>query len=92
MRLNPKAARDRIDGVACDADGEGVLKAAVTAAPEKGKANAALIKLLAREWKLPKSRLAVSAGMTDRRKTIFIEGDSKVLQKQLTEWMDRDHG
>lgn len=87
VRLTPKASRDRIDGVAPEADGGRVLKVAVTAVPEDGKANAALIKLLAKQWKLPKTSIAVTAGATDRRKTLLISGDSAALRQRLEQWI-----
>ena len=91
IRLAPKAARARIGGVQTGADGHGILKVSVTAAPEDGKANAALIKALAKAWRLPKTSLAITAGATDRNKTIFIEGDAAVLAAKLKQWMERDH-
>lgn len=57
-----------------DVDGNVVLKVAVTAPPEDGKANKALIKLLAKAWKLPKGAMTIKKGAKDRRKTLFIEG------------------
>lgn len=83
MRLSPKASENRIGPVAKNADGEAVLKAAVTAAPEGGKANAALIKLLAKSWHLPKTTVSVTKGARDRRKTVFIEGDPEEIMKSL---------
>jgi len=90
LRLTPKASRNTIGGIVEDADGLKALKAGVTAVPEKGKANAALIKMLAKEWKLPKSALALVAGETDRRKTLEIDhGDPVALLNSLNEWMER---
>lgn len=89
MRLTPKAARDRVAGLADEADGGVVLKVAVTAVPENGKANAALIKLLAKEWKLAKTTIAVVAGATDRRKTLLVAGDPDRLMTLLQDWMAR---
>ncbi|MBF0375113.1 MAG: DUF167 domain-containing protein [Alphaproteobacteria bacterium] len=85
VRLTPKASRNRIEGVAPNA-GEGggaVLKVSVTAVPEAGKANQALIALLAKTWKLPKSTIEIAAGATDRRKTLFIRGESASLRQRL---------
>lgn len=87
MRLTPKAARERIDGIAAEADGGAVLKVAVTAVPEDGKANAALIRLLAKQWKLPKSAFAITAGATDRRKTLLVGGDGHELRRRLEQWI-----
>lgn len=83
MRLTPKASTNRIQGVMRDAGGACMLKAAVTAVPEKGKANAALIKLLAKAWSLPKTSLRVISGATDRNKVLHIDGDPEQLKKQL---------
>ena len=68
-----------------------VLKASVTAVPEKGKANSALIKLLSKEWKLAKSNFKVISGETDRNKTLLLKGDAQALARQLKEWMKQHH-
>ena len=92
IRLTPKAARSRIEGVGAGADGTAVLKVAVTAPPEKGKANAAMIKLLAKAWRLPKTSMAITAGATARRKTLLVTGDGKALVERLNQWMEGHHG
>jgi uncharacterized protein len=80
VRLTPKASRNRIEGVVADADGGGALKVSVTAPPEDGKANAALIALLAKSWKLAKRDFTITAGATDRRKLLFIEADPEQIR------------
>jgi len=87
VRLTPKASRDRVEGGQAEADGGVVLKVSVTAVPEDGKANAALVKLLAKEWRLPKSSIEIVHGATDRRKTLLIGGDAGQLRLRLEEWM-----
>ncbi|GAB3118135.1 DUF167 domain-containing protein [Novispirillum itersonii] len=87
VRLTPKASRDAIQGLADEADGGQVLKASVTAVPEDGKANAALIQLLSKAWKLPKSGFEIIAGATDRRKTLLIHGDTQTLLDHLRQRM-----
>lgn len=52
----------------------GALKCSVTAAPEKGKANAALIALLAKNLPVAKTSIRVVSGETSRLKTLEIEG------------------
>ena len=79
VKLTPKAAANRLQGVTPDL----VLKVAVTAVPENGKANAALIALLAKFWKLPKSAFEIESGATDRRKVLLIEGDADALAARL---------
>lgn len=87
IRLTPKGSRDKIDGLAAEADGGMVLKASVTAVPEDGKANAALIKMLAKEWRVAKSDFEIVAGATDRRKTVLISGDGAEMAARLDQWM-----
>ncbi|HET8726371.1 MAG TPA: DUF167 family protein [Alphaproteobacteria bacterium] len=83
VRLTPGARRTAILGPAPEADGGTVLKASVTAVPEQGKANAALIGLLAKEWRLPKSAFTVIAGATDRRKVLHVRGDPGTLIERI---------
>ncbi len=92
VKLAPKAGGNRIIGIGASAASGAVLKAAVTAAPEKGKANAALIKMLAKEWKLPKTSLSVAAGASSRRKTLLIEGDAISLIAHLNQWAEEVNG
>ena len=75
VRLTPKAGRESIQGFQQDASGQTRLKVAVTAVPEKGKANAALVKLLAKRLKVAKSALTITAGETDRNKVLHVAGD-----------------
>lgn len=83
VRVTPKAARNAIAGIAPEADGGAVLKVSVTAVPEDGKATAAVIALLAKHWRLPKSDFSVITGATDRRKTLLIAGDPVALLDHL---------
>ena len=92
IRLTPRAARSRVEGVGAGADGGAVLKVAVTAPPERGKANAAMITLLAKAWRLPKTTMAITAGATARRMTLLVAGDAKVLVARLNQWMEGWHG
>ncbi|NFV82137.1 DUF167 family protein [Magnetospirillum aberrantis] len=87
IRLTPKASRDRVDGPVSEADGGTVLKVSVTAVPEDGKANAALIKLLSKEWRVPKSGMDIVQGATDRRKVILITGEPGDILARLEQWM-----
>ena len=86
VRLTPNASRDGIGSVAMDAEDVAWLTAAVTSAPENGRANKAMIKMLAKSWKLPKSSIDVRSGATQRRKTLLIAGDTAALAAQLEDW------
>ena len=85
ISLAPNSGANRIDGVADGADGP-VLKIRVTAAPEKGKANKALIKLLAKETGIASGRFEVASGATSRKKRLIIDQGNKDLLSQLVEW------
>lgn len=75
LRLTPKGGRDAVEGIEQLSDGRRVLKARVRAAPEDGKANAALLALLAKALGAPKSALRIAAGETSRVKKVFVAGD-----------------
>ena len=87
LRVQPGASQTRIDGPAKLDNGRVVLKARVTEPPEGGKANAAVIKLLAKTWKVPKSNLRVTAGHGKRRKTLLITGEASELGSRLRAWL-----
>jgi len=75
VRLTPKSASDRIEGVETSADGTSWLKARVRALPADGAANAALLKLLAKTLGVPKSALGLASGATARIKTVRVDAD-----------------
>lgn len=76
VRLTPNARQEGIEGVRVLADGKAVLAVRVRAVPEDGAANAALIVLLAKAVGMPKSRLQLVSGQTQRLKVVRIEGGS----------------
>ena len=86
VRLTPGAAADRIDGWDLDTDGRPVLRVRVRARPVEGEANAALIKLLARTLRVPKSAVALDRGGQSRLKMIRVDGLSdEDLRARLTD-------
>ncbi|CAG1770206.1 hypothetical protein BAC2_00891 [uncultured bacterium] len=81
LRVAPKAARARIMG-----EHAGALKLAVTEAPERGKANAAVVELLARELGVPKKHISIVHGETSQDKVVEIAGfagDAAALELAL---------
>ena len=84
LRVTPKASRDAIGDVVADGQGNGVLKVAVTAVPEKGGANTAVVRLLAKAWRLRKTDMRIVQGAASRTKTLLIEGDGKDRAARLT--------
>lgn len=83
VRLTPKGGRDRIEGWAEGAGGSFHLKARVSAAPENGQANAALIALLAEVLAVPKSAVRIASGAAGRLKRIEIAGPGAALAARL---------
>ncbi len=83
LRVTPRAASNRIAGLQEDSAGGCRLKVHVTTVPEDGKANKAVIKLLAKSWKLAKTQMTVTAGATDRNKTILVTGDVAAVTRLI---------
>jgi uncharacterized protein (TIGR00251 family) len=69
IRAVPGAARERIVGEHGDA-----LKVAVHAAPERGKANASVLAVLAAALGLPSRQLALLQGTKSRDKVVRVQG------------------
>ncbi len=83
VRLTPRARREGIEGTVREADGQTALKVAVNAPPVDGKANAALVSLIATSLGVTKAAVTVSAGASARRKLLFIAGDVAALRDRL---------
>lgn len=87
VRLTPKASRDSIGGLREDAGGGRVLAVKVAAVPEKGKANAALEKLLASALGIAGGRVEVVGGLTSRNKDVLVRGDPAEIAVLLEKLM-----
>ena len=81
LRVQPKARRSALEAAA------GTLKAAVTAPPQDGKANQAVIDLLAGEWRLPKSGFRIARGAGTRDKVLGISGQPDAIAKRIAAWL-----
>ena len=78
VKVVPKASRDEIAGWLGDR-----LKIRVSAPPERGKANAAVEKLLAETLGLPPSAVRVVAGATTPLKAVEIDAAEDVVRARL---------
>ena len=79
VKAHPGARRNGITGLH-----DGQLKVSVTQAPERGKANAALIKVLCKELDLRKSQVTLISGETSAQKQFLIQDiPLKELQTKL---------
>ena len=71
VKAVPGASRDRIVGVLGDS-----LKIATSAAPEKGKANAAIVSILAKALRADARNVQLTSGSANQRKEFLILGIS----------------
>ena len=79
MTVSPGASRSELVG----RHGDG-WRARVAAAPERGRANEALCKLLAEALGVPRPAVRVVAGQAARRKVVEVEGlDSSEIARRL---------
>jgi hypothetical protein len=84
VRLTPKSGATKVHGV--ERHGERVfLKVSVTAPPEDGKANAALLSAIAEWLELPKSRVSLEAGQKSRIKSVFVPVDLELLRRRFSQ-------
>lgn len=79
VRLTPRGGRDAIEGWQGD-----VLRARVSAPAEGGKANEALLRLLAGRLGVPRSHLALAGGAQSRNKLVEVRGvDAAAVRARL---------
>ena len=67
VRVTPHARQNKV--VECD----GVLRVYTTTAPENGRANDAVVKLLAEYFNVPKSRIKIIKGLACRDKIVTVD-------------------
>jgi hypothetical protein len=84
VRLTPRARVDRIEGVWRGADGAAALAVSVTAPPAENQANDALLRVLAREWRIARRDLALAGGHKSRDKIVAVAGQPTVMMDRLT--------
>jgi len=68
IRVLPRSSRNEVVGEMSD----GTLKVKLTAPPVDGKANEALIELLADHFDIAKSKIKILKGLTSKNKVIQI--------------------
>ncbi len=78
VRAAPGARRNGVTGVY-----HGLLKVSVTQAPEKGKANKAILEVLAQSLGLRKSQLELLSGETSQQKKFLVRGISAEALRAL---------
>ena len=83
VKVQPRARRAALLGLAPTAEGAPRLRLAVTAAPEDGRANRAACALLAEALGVAASAVQVVAGASAREKLLAVAGDLAVLGPRL---------
>jgi uncharacterized protein len=83
VRAQPGARRNELRG-----EQNGALKVCVTQSPEKGKANKAVIELIAKSLKLKKSQIQLLSGETSHQKIFLIrditpEEFAKIISEEV---------
>lgn len=73
--IQPRAGRDEIIGWH-----GGAIKVRITAPPVDGKANAHLIRFLAKAFGVPRTRVSLIGGETSRLKRLRIDGPVRLPQ------------
>ena len=68
VKVQPKTSKDQVVGYR-----DGVLQLRVTAPPDKGRANAAVVALLADALGVAKSRVRIVRGQSSRDKVLAVE-------------------
>ena len=84
LRVVPRSSKNKIDGLLGEA-----LKVRIQAPPVEGKANAYLLKFLAKQWKVPRRNLVLLAGETGRNKRLEIVNPPDELRKELLSICDK---
>ena len=81
VKVTPKAGRTAIEGVTTDAAGAVWLAVKVAAPADGGRANEAVLMLLARALRVPPSSAAILSGGTARWKRVAVQGDPEALAR-----------
>lgn len=85
VHAQPGARRAQLRGLHGDA-----VKIAIGEAAQDGKANKAIVRLVADALGLSASDVKLTAGMTSRRKRLFLSGETADLHNALLAWLNRD--
>lgn len=93
LHVQPRAGKEQLAGLHGEA-----LKIRLTSPPVEGRANKAVIALLARLLHLPKSAVVIKSGLQSRSKQVLISGcDEKTVRHSLlgeggpTQGIKRNH-
>lgn len=90
VRATPKSSTNAITGLQASSDGTMSLCVKVTAVADKGRANKAVIDVLAKTLAVPRSSFEIVRGGTDRNKLLRFSGDAEALAVKLAALVKSD--
>lgn len=83
VHAQPGSRRPQLRGLHGDA-----VKIAIGEAAQDGKANKAIVRLIAKSLDMPVSRVEITFGMSARRKRVLLHGDTTSLKQKLLDWLN----
>ncbi len=87
LRVLPNARRNAIDGLIADPDGGTRLKLRVIAPALDGRANDAVLRMLAEASQLARSNFTLVRGEKSRDKHVFVRGEPHLLLSRFETWL-----
>ena len=81
--VTPRSGRDEVSGLVQGPNGTEV-RVRVTAAPDKGKANASVCKVVAQELGVPKTSVTVASGQTSHHKVLSVPLSRAIVPSSVT--------
>jgi len=85
VHAQPGARRPQLRGLHGDA-----VKIAIGEAAQDGKANRAIVRLIAKSLDMSASAVEITSGMTARRKRVLLRGASVELKQKILDWLNAD--
>jgi len=82
VHAQPGARRAQLRGLHGDA-----IKIAIGEVAQDGKANKAVVRVIAKAFDLTVSDVEITSGMTSRRKRVLLRGNSDALKQNLELWL-----
>lgn len=84
IHIQPNASKTRVIGLHGDR-----LKIGIAAPPVDGKANAEIVRFIAKVFHLPKRQLKIKTGLSSRQKTVLVCGLSRLeVQTQISSLLE----
>ncbi len=85
IHAQPGARRPQLRGLHGDA-----VKIAIGEAAQDGKANKAIVNMMAKSLGIPSAAIEITSGLSARRKRILLRGESAILKQKILDWLNAD--